>query len=130
MVDLAVGTPLDDDGGGGGEFANRGAVWILFLNPSGTVKAEQKISATEGGFTGLLEKFDNFGYSVAQAGDINGDGVIDLAVGAWADSDAMGAVWIVFLKLDGTVQGQQKITSKQGSFPPAGSIQAIFSVSA
>ena len=32
ITDLAVGAGYDDDGG-----ADRGAVWILFLNPDGTV---------------------------------------------------------------------------------------------
>ena len=39
VVDLAVGADLDDDGG-----SNRGALYILFLNADGTVKAEQKMS--------------------------------------------------------------------------------------
>ena len=30
--------------------SNRGAVYVLFLNNDGTVKAEQKISDTAGGF--------------------------------------------------------------------------------
>ena len=46
--DLAVGAPRDDDGG-----TDRGAVWVLFLNTDGTVKSHQKISDTEGGFTGI-----------------------------------------------------------------------------
>jgi hypothetical protein len=49
--DLAVGADLDDDGG-----LDRGAVWILFLNPNGTVKSHQKISDTQGGFTGTLDE--------------------------------------------------------------------------
>ena len=54
VADLAcVGARLDDDGGG-----NRGAVYILLLNVNGTVKAEQKISSTQGGLTGLLDGGD------------------------------------------------------------------------
>jgi hypothetical protein len=45
--DLAVGASSDVDGG-----EDRGAVWILFLNANGTVKPHQKISDTQGGFTG------------------------------------------------------------------------------
>ena len=60
---------------------DRGAVWVLFLNTDGTVKSHQKISDTEGGFTGILDDGDWFGFSVASLGDLDGDGVGDLAVG-------------------------------------------------
>lgn len=49
VVDVAVGTPLDDDGGSG-----RGSIWLLLLRQNGTVKDHRKISDTEGGFTGSL----------------------------------------------------------------------------
>ena len=82
MADLAVGAQYDDDGG-----SDRGAVYVLFLNADGTVRAEQKISDTAGGLTATLNDSDSFGYSVAGVGDVDGDGVADLAVGASADDD-------------------------------------------
>ncbi|MCH8991952.1 MAG: FG-GAP repeat protein [Acidobacteria bacterium] len=112
--DLAVGAGADDDGG-----FNRGAVWILFLNPDGTVKSHQKISDTEGSFTGILDNLDIFGISVASLDDLDGDTVNDLAVGAFADDDggdARGAVWILFLNPDGTVKSHQKISDTEGGF--------------
>jgi hypothetical protein len=115
--DLAVGAPADDDGGG--QFANRGAVWVLFLNPNGTVKSHQKISDTEGGFTGILDDGDRFGQSVAWLGDLDGDGVGDLAVGAINDDDGgsnRGAVWVLFLNPNGTVKSHQKISDIEGGF--------------
>ncbi|UCD73899.1 MAG: FG-GAP repeat protein, partial [Phycisphaerales bacterium] len=89
--DLAVGATHDDDGG-----ADRGAVWVLFLNTN----THQKISDTEGGFTGILDNEDRFGASLASLGDHDGDGVTDLAVGAIFDDDGgvdRGAVWVLFL---------------------------------
>ncbi len=62
----------------------------------------QKISDTQGGFTGNLDNDDLFGNAVASLGDLDGDGVGDLAVGADADDDGggnRGAVWILFLRL-------------------------------
>ncbi len=112
--DLAVGAAGDDDGG-----ASRGAVWILFLNTDGTVKSQQKISATEGGFTGSLDDGDVFGWHLASLGDLDGDGVCDLAVGAIGDDDGgddRGAVWILFLNADGTVKSHQKISDTEGGF--------------
>ncbi|MCH8852036.1 MAG: FG-GAP repeat protein, partial [Planctomycetes bacterium] len=113
--DLAVGAASDNDGG-----ADRGAVWILFLNPDGTVKGHQKISDTEGGFTGTLYNDDLFGVSVASLGDLDADGVTDLAVGAYHDDGdggyERGAVWILFLNADGTVKTHQKISDTEGGF--------------
>ena len=51
----------------------------------GTVKSHQKISDTEGGFTGTLDDRDSFGQSVGSLGDLDDDGVSDLAVGARDD---------------------------------------------
>ncbi len=113
-LDLAVGAPGDDDGGGG-----RGAVWILFLAADGQVTGWQKISATEGGFTGALGNNDAFGTAVAGLGDLNGDGIPDLAVGAPTDDDLCcedGAVWILFLATDGTVISHKKITAESQAF--------------
>jgi hypothetical protein len=115
VTDLAVGAKWDGDGG-----AYTGAVWILFLNSDGTVKAHQKISDTEGGFTGTLDNGDHFGNRAASLGDLDGDGVTDLAVGATGDDDGgtypRGAVWVLFLNSDGTVKAHQKISDTEGGF--------------
>jgi len=114
VTDLAVGAQHDDDGGD-----NKGAVWILFMNSDGTVKAQQKISDNEGNLDDNLNSDDRFGSAVAGIGDLNGDGVNDLAVGANQDGDGgsdRGAVWILFLNTDGTVSSNQKISQNKGEF--------------
>ena len=114
IVELAVGAVRDDDGG-----LNRGAVWLLYLKADGTVKSSSKISAAAGGFTGVLDDLDDFGNSVASLGDLDGDGVRDLAVGAIRDDDGgpdLGAVWLLFLKADGTVKSHAKISATSGGF--------------
>jgi len=114
IPDIAVGANKDNDGG-----TDRGAVWILFLNSNGTVKSHQKISDTSGGFTGTLASSDLFGTSVSPAGDIDGDGVTDIAVGASQDNDGgtdKGAVWLLFMNTNGTVRAHQKISAGAGDF--------------
>lgn len=115
VVDLAVGAALDDDGA-----VNAGAVWLLYLRTDGTVKDWRKISMLSGGFTGLLESPDQFGTSVAPVGDLNGDGITELAVGTVKDGDGgaeKGAVYVLFLTAQGTVAFHQKISALEGNFP-------------
>jgi len=114
VFDLAVGTPGNDNGG-----MNRGGVWILFLDAMGKVRGQQEIADSTGGFGGNLGNEDNFGSAVTAIGDVNGDGITDLAVGAPNSDDGFdnaGAVWILFMKMDGKVESRQKISSNGGSF--------------
>jgi len=113
VADLAVGAPGDDDGG-----SDRGAVWILFLNADGTVRLTQKISSTTGNFNGTLNENDQFGSALTNIGDVNGDGIADLAVGVAFDDDGgtdRGAVWLLFLNTDGTVNTFQKLSQNEGN---------------
>ena len=104
--DLAVGATLDDNGG-----SNRGAVHILFMDANGAVKSAVEINdSTTNGPT--LANGYWFGRSVENIGDLDGDGVNDLAVGASLDSDAgtkRGAVHILFMNADGSVKSTVEI---------------------
>jgi len=94
-------------------------VWILFLNHDGTVKSWKKISATAGGFEGHLDRQDAFGTSVAALGDMDQDGIGDLAVGAQRDDDGgrdNGALWILLMNPDATVKSEHKISETAGGF--------------
>ncbi len=112
VPDAVVGVPGDDDR------AAAGAVYVLFLQNDGSVQSFQKISATQGGLVGLTES-STFGHSVAAIGDLDGDGLSELAVGAPGDDEAggtgnQGAVWILFLNSNGTVRSSSKINALSG----------------
>jgi hypothetical protein len=74
---------------------------------TGQVLSYQKISDTQGSFSGTVHDYDYLGCSVAAIGDLNNDGNSDIAVGAYKDDDGgtdRGAVWIMFLNSNGTVK--------------------------
>ena len=114
IADLAVGASRDNTGGIGG-----GAVYVLFMNANGTVKTSTKIAHnTNGGPT--LAQLDGFGGALTALGDINGDGIEDVAVGARGDDtggNGRGAVHVLFLNADGTVKNSQKIANNTGGGP-------------
>src|SRR6185503_4095971 len=68
--DNAVAALSDDDGA-----LNAGAVYVIFLTSAGAVDAIQKISATVGGFIGVLDSGDMFGNSLVSVGDLDNDNV-------------------------------------------------------
>ena len=112
--DLAVGAPGNDTGG-----TDRGGVWILFLDTEGKVREKQKIADGAGDFGGDLDDKDRFGSAIADIGDVNDDGITDLGEGAPNDDDGSrnaGAVWILFMRMDGTVDAWQKISRDVGGF--------------
>ncbi|MEQ1895457.1 MAG: PKD domain-containing protein, partial [Planctomycetota bacterium] len=118
--DVAVGSVLDDDGG-----VNQGSLWLLMLNADGSVKSSHEIDELEGGF-GPLDDIDQFGTSVANIGDLDGDGVTDITVGAVKDDDGgtpgdpdsdVGALYVFFLQSDKTVKSWVKISDESGDLP-------------
>ncbi|MBT6234934.1 MAG: hypothetical protein HOI49_02430 [Bacteroidetes bacterium] len=81
--------------------------------PDGYVIVEEE----SGGFEAELDAGDRFGRDHDVAGDVDGDGVLDIIVGARSDDDGAtdaGAFYILFMNADGTVKGNQKVSSIQG----------------
>ena len=116
MIDLAVGAAEND---------GTGAVWILFLNSDGTVKAHQKIGSQElepyiGGPTTNWSMATVLARPLADLGP-NPSGGRYLAVGAPGDDDGgdadpndpisdLGAIYILSFYSDGTLSSYRKFS--------------------
>ena len=93
-ADLAVGVPLDDADG-----MPAGAVNVLIAGPTGLTKVDRLLSQDTHGMQGIGESLDYFGESL-MAADYNGDGRVDLAIGAPEEDigpiKKVGSVHVVF----------------------------------
>jgi hypothetical protein len=92
FADLAVGVP--------GKTSNAGAVSVLYGSASGLTSTGSDFwQQGAGGITGTAESNDVFGSALA-AGDFDGDGVLDLAIGAPGEGigskGGAGAVNVIF----------------------------------
>ena len=110
ISDIAVGA-VYDDGSSTHHSANRGAMHIMFMNHDGTISRTIEINdATANGPT--LNDSDYFGQSIANIGDLNGDGVPDIAVGESDDGAGatyIGTIQIMFMNSDGTISDIMEI---------------------
>ena len=112
--DLAVGAQLDDAGG-----SNYGTVHILFMDEDGAVKLAKEINHTKTNGPVLGNGYQ-FGSAVENIGDLDGDGVNDLAVGVHLDSDTgnkRGSVQIIFMNTDGTIKSLVEIDDSTANGP-------------
>ena len=114
VTDIAVGATGNDAGG-----SNRGVIHIMFMNSNGAISHTIEINGTTANGPDLANG-DTFGSSVANIGDLNNDGVTDIAVGAAGDDaggDARGAIHILFLNSNGTVSDTIEINGTTANGP-------------
>src|SRR5262245_52553471 len=85
----------------------------------GSVKGAMKISETSGGILPVLDTNDQLGRAVTLIGDLDGDGVPEIASAGHADDDGgvdRGCAYVMFLRRDGRVKASQKISMLAGGF--------------
>ncbi len=89
FADLAVGVWFEDVPSGSGPVADAGVVELIYGSSSGLVSAGAQIFNQESpGIGGVLEPDDWFGEAL-EAGDFNGDGFADLAIGVSSEDVGM-----------------------------------------
>lgn len=100
---------------------NNGEVFIHKLNPNGTIQSTNRITRNVGGFGDHAISGHAFGWSVANVGDLNDDGIDDIAVGAPFFSGQRGSLWFLFLDADGQVIGERRLSDTTTGFGSIGS---------
>jgi len=88
-----------------------GSVRIVFLNADGAVRKVRQIGGTEIPST-EDHCFERFGSAIASLGDIDGDGTVEVLVGAVGNVDKTegGAVYVLSLDSDATVTRLHRIS--------------------
>ena len=112
LGDLIVGVPFADPGAASGA----GESYVVFGKASTTAVELSAVAAGTGGFViNGIAVFDDSGGSVSGGGDVNGDGLADLIVGA-NGADPGGESYVVFGKASGTAVDLSTVASGTGGF--------------
>ena len=113
---LAVGAQGDDTGGSG-RGSGQGAIYLLSYNAAGALQTTKKIAheldETNAANTlaPTLVNSNNFGSSLANAGDLHGNGTTVLAVGTSGDDISKGAIYLLSFNASGNLTATTKIES-------------------
>ena len=96
--------------------SDESAVTILFISSDGLLASHQRISSYQGGLSATIDSGERWGVDASGLGDVNLDGNYDVVVGADGYDGSAGAVYILLLCADGTVQEHHIISSGIGEF--------------
>ncbi len=94
---------------------NLGLGYLISLNANGTNYKSRIIGRNRGLPNNATPTWYSFGLSCANIGDLNKDGITDLAIGNGGESGYGGDVFLIFLNADGSVKNYKVIgTGKNG----------------
>lgn len=114
IADLMIGAPNADSKNMG----QIGKSYIVFgragLGGNGTLELSS-LDGTNGFVLNGEQGLDNSGSSVASAGDINSDGIADLAIGAPGSGNGTGRVYVVFGRVGLGGNGTFELSSLNGT---------------
>ncbi|MBD1930326.1 MULTISPECIES: beta strand repeat-containing protein [Cyanophyceae] len=126
LADLIVGASAADPNG-----ESSGKSYVVFGKTDGTAVSLSDAANGMGGFVLNGEAaYDEAGISVSSAGDVNGDGLADLIVGAdGADSNgnSSGKSYVVFGKTDNNAVNLSDVAAGNGGFVLNGEGQSSIS---
>lgn len=112
VSDFVVRSPLEN--------YSTGAIRVYLMEKGGVVKSSRHLVPGKWGFDpkgASLKKGDRFGSSVFEIGDVNGDGVRDLAVSAPGEKiPLLGSLYVLFLASDGSVVNTQVVEKFPAGF--------------
>ena len=111
--DLILGAP----NAGYSSYSQEGEVYVVFGTTEG-FDSELDLTTLDGnnGFTiSGLDENDGLGFAISGAGDVNGDGIDDLILGApYADFSKLGEAYVIFGTTDG-FESELDLTTLDGS---------------
>jgi len=112
LADLIVGAPGADPPV---RRTDAGRSYVVFGKPGGEAVSLAAIAGGTGGFVIDGQAYGGFaGFSVSGAGDVNGDGLADLIVGAYRESP--GRSYVVFGKAGGEAVSLPSVAGGAGGF--------------
>ncbi|MDB5472225.1 MAG: hypothetical protein JWR84_3785 [Caulobacter sp.] len=93
LADLLIGAAYADPNG-----VDTGAAYVVFGRSTGFAAdlLLSNLNGADGFRIDAPEQFARIGFSVASAGDVNGDGLDDIIVGARNTNQATGATYVIF----------------------------------